>query len=190
MLPKPHFYFERWRWSPLYGMYVSNMGHFRDKDKKPIRPKVENGKGYLVVQLKYGREFAHRIVAAVWLPCEDMYHLTVDHKDHNKRNNTVWNLEWVTEKENTARAKEDLDKPLEVTNTDTEIQNVSIKIQAVSIKGKVLGGFASVQDAAIWLKYSTNNATDVPFEVLEKRIMCSTKSGKAYFSIIWKICNN
>jgi len=36
-----------------------------------------------------------------------MDNLTVDHLDHNKRNNCVDNLEWVTDSENKRRAKED-----------------------------------------------------------------------------------
>ena len=33
--------------------------------------------------------------------------MTVDHLDHNKRNNDIRNLEWVTEKENRERATRD-----------------------------------------------------------------------------------
>jgi hypothetical protein len=41
------------------------------------------------------------------MPTEDMDNLTVDHLDHNKRNNCIDNLEWVTESENKRRAVND-----------------------------------------------------------------------------------
>ena len=36
--------------------------------------------------------------------------MTVDHLDHNKRNNKLSNLEWVTQKENLERANNDIAK--------------------------------------------------------------------------------
>jgi hypothetical protein len=39
---------------------------------------------------------------------DDAENLTVDHLDHNKRNNSLDNLEWVSEEENLRRAKADL----------------------------------------------------------------------------------
>jgi hypothetical protein len=43
-----------------------------------------------------------------WRPTDDAENLTVDHLDHNKRNNSVDNLEWVTQEENLRRASVDL----------------------------------------------------------------------------------
>jgi hypothetical protein len=42
-----------------------------------------------------------------WKPIPDAENLTVDHLNHNKRDNSLYNLEWVTQKENLRRAKED-----------------------------------------------------------------------------------
>jgi hypothetical protein len=42
-----------------------------------------------------------------WKPIPDRENYTVDHLDHNKRNNAVDNLEWVTAFENMERAKKD-----------------------------------------------------------------------------------
>lgn len=108
MIPRVKIRFERWKYNKIYGIYVSNLGNFRDKRGIVIKPLVDPKSGYLTIKLKYGWEFAHRLVAFTWLPTEDMYHLTVDHKDHNKRNNEVRNLEFCTQEENQARAKQDL----------------------------------------------------------------------------------
>jgi hypothetical protein len=51
---------------------------------------------------------AHRVVMLTWRPTANAENLTVDHLDHNKRNNSLDNLEWVSEEENLRRAKADL----------------------------------------------------------------------------------
>lgn len=45
----------------------------------------------------------HRLVATTFIPTDDQS-LVVDHLDGNKGNNCVYNLEWVTSKENSLRA--------------------------------------------------------------------------------------
>jgi hypothetical protein len=49
----------------------------------------------------------HRLVMLTWKPTPEAEGLTVDHLDHNKRNNALSNLEWVTREENVRRAAED-----------------------------------------------------------------------------------
>jgi hypothetical protein len=44
-----------------------------------------------------------------WKPIDNADEMTVDHLDHNKRNNMLRNLEWVTREENLKRAKEDFE---------------------------------------------------------------------------------
>ena len=108
ILPKFILRVERWKWNKEYRIYVSNMGHFRDEHKRPIPIKIDSS-GYVVVPIGYGHGYpsAHRIVMKTWRPTMGMEELTVDHLDHNKRNNAVENLEWVTYAENQRRAKED-----------------------------------------------------------------------------------
>lgn len=104
----PRFIFkvEKWKWNKEFRLYVSNTGKFRDEHKQPIPIKL-NQNGYIVIKTRNGYQTAHRLVMKTWMPTEDMDNLTVDHLDHNKRNNCVDNLEWVTESENKRRAKED-----------------------------------------------------------------------------------
>ena len=106
ILPRFIFKVERWKWNKEYRTYVSNMGHFMDEHKKIIPIRV-NQKGYIGIFTPYGFMSAHRLVMRTWRPTANMENLTVDHLDHNKRNNSVENLEWVTKAENTKRARED-----------------------------------------------------------------------------------
>ena len=101
------FKIERYKWNKEYRVYVSNLGHFKDEHKKLIAPKVKQN-GYLVIRTPYGFKSAHRLVMLTWRPIPNAEELTVDHLDHNKRNNELINLEWVTKEENSSRAVKDL----------------------------------------------------------------------------------
>lgn len=106
ILPRFIFKVERWKWNKEYRIYVSNMGHFMDEHKKIIPVKI-NQNGYVLIKTEYGYESGHRLVMKTWRPTAAMDKLTVDHLDHNKRNNSVENLEWVTRAENMKRARAD-----------------------------------------------------------------------------------
>lgn len=106
ILPRFIFRVERWKWNKEYRTYVSNMGHFMNEHKKIIPIRV-NQNGYVGIFTPYGFMTAHRLVMRTWRPTANMENLTVDHLDHNKRNNSVENLEWVTKAENMKRARAD-----------------------------------------------------------------------------------
>ena len=93
------------------GLYeVSNLGRVRSLNYrrtgkiKVLRPR-NNGNNYLKIYLSKDREretfYIHRIVAKVFLlndnPTEK---IEVNHKDFDRTNNRVDNLEWVTIQEN------------------------------------------------------------------------------------------
>ena len=109
MLPRISLSIERWKWNKQFEIWVSNKGHFRNREKKPLAPKVKDD-GYLYVYT-YGSNprytSAHRVVMHTWRPTIEAESLTVDHLDHNKRNNALTNLEWVTRQENQRRAQSD-----------------------------------------------------------------------------------
>ena len=109
IFPKLHIELERWKWNDEYGLWVSNFGNFKT-DKKKDRPVKVDGGGYLTVKSYKTNRFikAHRLVMLTWKPIADADSMTVDHLDHNKRNNRLSNLEWVTEEENKRRADADL----------------------------------------------------------------------------------
>lgn len=91
---------------------VSNLGNVKSIDRKDNigrnRKGVnkiarDNGHGYLFVCLysnnKGKQEYVHRLVANAFI--ENEYNKPeVHHKDSNRKNNVVDNLQWVTTKEN------------------------------------------------------------------------------------------
>ena len=115
ILPTPHFKLERWRWSNDYQLYVSTLGRFKDATKNELQIRTGDG-NYLYVETAQGLRLAHRVVMITWKPIENADKITVDHKDHNPRNNALSNLEWCTKKENIKRAKRDQIKDKKATD--------------------------------------------------------------------------
>jgi hypothetical protein len=130
LLPKIHLEVEKWKFNKNYRLYVSNLGNFKDKTKETINLKVSAG-GYLQVPVCNNKQGiikyipAHRIVMETWCPRVNMWKdkLTVDHLDHNKRNNSYKNLEWVSLDENQRRATNDFIR------LDIETENQKLKSQ-------------------------------------------------------------
>ena len=100
---------ERWKYNSTFELYVSNMGHVKNKSKADVAHKIMQN-GYVVVYVGGSNPhwmLLHRLVMLTWKPTPEAEELTVDHLDHNKRNNALSNLEWVTREENERRATED-----------------------------------------------------------------------------------
>lgn len=102
---------ETWKAIPGYeGLYeVSNLGRVKSLDYNHtgkdgiLKPENSTYGGYLRVHLcKDGKTRnlrVHRLVAEAFIPNPN--HLeTVNHKDEVKTNNTVSNLEWMSQKDN------------------------------------------------------------------------------------------
>lgn len=83
---------------------ISNLGRVWSKKRQIYLKPNKNNSGYLTVYLpaangKYKRELIHRLVALTFIP--NLENLPcVNHKDENKENNAVTNLEWINHKEN------------------------------------------------------------------------------------------
>lgn len=75
---------------------ISNLGNVRNvKTKRVLKPSVSNKGYYLVALSKNGKSHTytiHKLVAE--------HFLVINHKDHNKLNNSIDNLEYVTQQEN------------------------------------------------------------------------------------------
>lgn len=83
-----------------YRFEVSNTGRVRKGDK--IKTLTVEKSGYVKTRVP-NPEYVHRIVAKTWLPNPD--NLTdVNHKDGNKQNNCISNLEWSSHKVNMEHA--------------------------------------------------------------------------------------
>lgn len=118
IFPKLHIELERWKWNDKYGIWVSTFGNFKTDKKKDMKVKT-NKSGYLGVKSYKTGKFisAHRLVMLTWRPIANVDSMTVDHLDHNKRNNRLSNLEWITHEENQRRAAEDnINTPKKQTN--------------------------------------------------------------------------
>lgn len=98
---------EKWKWIGGYeNKYkVSTYGNIKSYlGKEPIIMKYSpNNHGYGFVELCYNggnaTKAVHRIVAETFIKRDNRY-LQVNHKDGNKLNNNVNNLEWITAREN------------------------------------------------------------------------------------------
>ena len=108
ILPTIRINIERWKWNKTFEVYVSTMGRVKNRSKMLIPPKT-TCYGYLCFYIPYIRKYisAHRLVMLTWQPRSDAEFLTVDHINHNKRDNSLYNLEWVTAEENLRRAAND-----------------------------------------------------------------------------------
>lgn len=81
---------------------VKSLGNDKKKKEKILSPGV-NSREYLKIGLRKDRtrvtHSIHRLVAAAFIDNPDGKR-TVNHKDGNKKNNNVTNLEWATDSEN------------------------------------------------------------------------------------------
>ena len=119
---------ERWKFNKDYGVYVSTLGNFKDRHKRRLPIKIRDG--YCYIETEIGKwKSAHRLVMLTWKPIPNAEELTVDHLNHNKRENTIYNLEWVSEAENQRRAKIDNLTFIDKGNTYTIVEQLSPKKQ-------------------------------------------------------------
>ena|SRR6186713_240768 len=103
---------EVWKEIDGYENYsVSNLGRIRKGNY--IMSLVDNGLGYKHLKLRRDGKrksfYVHRLVMIAFSPI-DFSGLEVNHIDHDKSNNKLDNLEWVTHKENLIKAVEKLGK--------------------------------------------------------------------------------
>lgn len=99
---------EIWKIIPFAPDYkISNLGRVMSckyKNQKILTPSKKDT-GYFEIGLSYKPNkrkwfLVHRLVLSVFNPIPNMDQMEVNHKDENKSNNKLDNLEWVTSAEN------------------------------------------------------------------------------------------
>lgn len=133
---------EEWKPIPEYaGKYeISNWGRVKsfklDSNGKILTP-CNSGRGYYYVELwKYGKRKRckiHRLVATAFIPNPNNLP-EVNHKDENKRNNYLGNLEWCSQAYNLAYG--------------TRVERISIPVVQLDKKGNFVSEFESLTEAS------------------------------------------
>ena len=125
-----------------------------------IKPNPEKKRGYLLVSLGgYDRQTCsvHRLVALAFIP-NPKNKPQVNHKDGNKKNNSVTNLEWMTNHENHMHARGLGLYPSSAGENNPKNRAVLV----YKIDGALVGEFFSTREACDQLKIpSRPNAVKV-----------------------------
>lgn len=167
---------ERYKWNKEYGVYVSNLGHFKDRYKREIPHKI-NRNGYVVIKTERGFKTAHRLVMLTWRKIPNAEEMTIDHLDSNKRNNALSNFEWVTLEENQTRA----DNTILI-----ESQSAQEKVLIGTIAKKTIK-FTNLKEAAQFI-IELNNMKEAELKnvasSINKKAKNNGKYGKVKFSYV------
>ena len=157
-------------WCPINGyegLYeVSNQGRVKSLKfgKERILKQLRNTFGYLFVFLcKNGekKEYkVHRLVAQTFIPNQDNLP-QVNHKDENKTNNFVQNLEWCDSKYNN--------------NYGTRNQRISKSVLQYTKSGVFVREWKSSSEIEMNLNYNKGNISK-----------CCTGKLKSAYNFIWK----
>lgn len=150
---------------------ISKEGQVYSTKSNKIRENEINENGYCRIRLmdgtKQGRKFyIHRLVAEAYIPNPNNYN-QVNHKDLNKHNNNINNLEWCSEAMNMQH------------NADNKPEN-SKKIFQFDLldKDKLIGTYNSIKEAS---EKTNTNKTSI--------IHCCSGKYKKAGEYIWKYAN-
>lgn len=148
------------------------------RNNKPLKPSI-NHKGYAIINIMVNGKrkglAVHTAVAKTFL---DDYQdgLQVNHKDGNKLNNNLNNLEWVSGKENMRHAVDVLGKCINNNNANAKA------IQGVDINGNVIYDYDSIAECAKYIASQTNQK----YERIQNSIWRALKGyRKTYKGLKW-----
>ena len=111
---------------------ISNTGLVRGR--KPVL----NNNGYYVISINHKTKLLHRLVAELFIPNPNNLP-EVNHKDENKTNNSVQNLEWCTHRENINYGSRNKRVSTKLLNNSK-----SKSIFQISLTGEIIKTFPSI----------------------------------------------
>lgn len=165
---------EEWRTVPYLDFKhysVSNNGDVvNNLTNKKLKPLYQKGSGYYSVTLyNKGNKlmiFIHRLVAETFIPNPNNLE-TVNHIDHNKLNNNVDNLEWMSRGDNAkdgniGRKKTELTR-LKISMIGKGKMKPTLHKQVVLIdsKGNIIKEFETLAESAEYIGCSTKYASNI-----------------------------
>jgi hypothetical protein len=157
---------EEWKTTHENEKYeVSNLGQIRNKNTKRILKKSILPSSYEIISLsansRQKSHLVHRLVAQAFILNSNNFP-DVNHKDRNKRNNRVENLEWVTRSMNIKHSYETGTKRHKraVWRRDSKHKGKKIIFNSITKAAKITG--CSPQN--IWKCLSGRNKTAASFE--------------------------
>lgn len=149
---------------------VSDCGIIRNDERDTfLKPRVNNGYLYVNISIK-GKSYSraiHRLVAIAFLEREDESKNIVNHKDKNRQNNKVENLEWVTQRENVLHSIRFSGHP------------TSKEVIQYGMDGKIIACFDSAVDAARKTDSLQPKITD-----------CCNLKRKTHHNFQWRFAND
>lgn len=161
---------------------VSDDGYILSKSKHtPLKPSINKG-GYETIKISnQGVVKALQVHKAIMMTFngEDYRDgLQVNHKDGNKRNNKLSNLEWVTPKENTIHARDVLGYDFRRLD---EIRPYEKPITAHSADGEMIYSFPSATKAGRYFSDDPKKAKSISNSI--NRAL--NRRRKTYQGLIW-----
>lgn len=167
------------------GLYqVSNLGNVKSLNynhtgKERILKKYKGQDGYLRNNLCKDGEIKHmlnhRLVAQAFIPNDDLFKTEINHKDENKTNNCLENLEWCTSKENCNYGS----RNERMVKAQINHPNKSKQVVQYSLDGVFLKTWQSIHEIERQLGFANQNI-----------IRCCKGKYKTSYGFIWKYKND
>lgn len=162
-----------------YGDIIS-LNYNKTKKERTLKP-TKRKRGYMFVNLYGKQKQVHRVVAEVFIPNPENKPF-INHKDGDKTNNIVTNLEWCTAKENNIHAiKTGLNNKFRsAKHMKTAKENIKKATErrmkpVIGIKGNEVINFNSISEAG---RYFNKGATCIS--------KCCKGKMKSAYGYVWK----
>lgn len=145
-------------------------GNFSHYKERLLKPTTESS-GYLVVKLQIGNKSVpkkiHRLVAETFIPNPNDLPC-VNHKDENRTNNCLNNLEWCTYKENANHG-----------TRNQRLRMISgIRVAQYTLDGTLIKIWNSISEAANYFGCKSTSAI--------RRVCKKEKGRRSYKGFIWR----